>query len=158
MNIASPRLKVDMRWLIRRDHPEVIVIEKDLFEFPWTEELLIRCLRQRNCIGLIAEHDERIVGYTIYELHKTRIHILNFAVGRIWSRMGIGRQMAEKLISKISPTRMHHILAEVRETNREGQEFFSAVGFRAVTVLRDFYDNLPHEDAYVFRYDYKEKP
>ena len=32
------------------------------FEFPWSEEDFIRCLRQRNCIGMVAEHDEQVVG------------------------------------------------------------------------------------------------
>ena len=30
--------------------------------------------------SLFSEHAERVVGFMIYELHKTRLHILNFAV------------------------------------------------------------------------------
>ena len=71
---------VHIRWMIRRDMPEVLDIENRSFEFAWTEEDFIRCLRQRNCIGMVAEHDERVVGFMIYELHKNRLHILNFAV------------------------------------------------------------------------------
>ena len=76
-------LRVHIRWMIRRDMPEVLDIENDGFEFPWSEEDFIRCLRQRNCIGMVAEHDERVVGFMIYELHKTRLHVLNFAVGQV---------------------------------------------------------------------------
>ena len=74
------QLRVHIRWMIRRDMPEVLDIERAAFEFPWFEEEFIRCLRQRNCIGMVAEHAERVVGFMIYELHKTRLHILNFAV------------------------------------------------------------------------------
>ena len=73
-------VRVHIRWMIRRDMPEVLAIESENFEFPWLEEDFIRSLRQRNCIGMIAEHDDRVVGFMIYELHKTRIHVLNFAV------------------------------------------------------------------------------
>ena len=62
--------------MIRRDMPEVLDIEHASFEFPWSEEDFIRCLRQRNCIGMVAEHGERVVGFMIYELHKTKLHIL----------------------------------------------------------------------------------
>ena len=73
-------INVHIRWMIRRDMPEVLSIEKSSFEFPWSEEDFIRCLRQRNCIGMVAEYDERVVGFMIYELHKDQLHVLNFSV------------------------------------------------------------------------------
>ena len=85
-------IRVHIRWMIRRDMPEVLEIEERSFEFPWTEEDFIRCLRQRNCIGMVAEHDERVVGFMIYELHKTRLHLLNFCVHRDLRRRGVGTQ------------------------------------------------------------------
>ena len=56
------QLRVHIRWMIRRDMAEVLEIERGAFEFPWFEEEFIRCLRQRNCIGMVAEHAERGVG------------------------------------------------------------------------------------------------
>ena len=73
-------LRVQIRWMIRRDMPEVLKAEREGFEFPWSEEDFIRCLRQRNCIGMVAENADRVIGFMIYELHKTRLHLLNFAV------------------------------------------------------------------------------
>ena len=101
-------------------HAEVLEIERRRFEFPWFEEEFIRCLRQRNCIGMVAEHAERVVGFMIYELHKTRLHILNFAVAADVRRRGVGRQMIEKLIGKLSSQRRTRITLEVRETNLAG--------------------------------------
>ena len=98
----SQALKVHIRWMIRRDMPEVLAIENDSFEFPWCEDDFLRCLRQRNCIGMVAEHDDRVVGFMIYELHKARLHILNFAVGTRFRRLGVGTQMIEKLVGKLS--------------------------------------------------------
>src|SRR6188474_3566621 len=86
---------VHIRWMIRRDMPEVLTIEEQAFEFPWSEEDFIRCLRQRNCIGMVAEHNERVVGFMIYELHKNRLHILNFAVQEEFRRRGVGTQMIQ---------------------------------------------------------------
>ncbi len=147
-------LRVHIRWMIRRDMLEILEIEKHAFEFPWCEEDFIRCLRQRNCIGMVAERDEQIVGFMIYELHKTRLHILNFAVHPDYRRRSVGKQMVDKLIGKLSHQRRTRILLEVRETNLDAQLFFRNCGFRAISVLRDFYEDTI-EDAYLMENRYQ---
>ncbi len=150
---GTKELCVHIRWMIRRDMPEVLGIETGCFEFPWCEDDFIRCLRQRNCIGMVAEYDERVVGFMIYELHKNRLHILNFAVHPNFRRRGIARSMVRKLIGKLSQQRRNRILLEIRETNLDAQLFFREAGFRAISVLRDFYEDTT-EDAYLMQYRY----
>lgn len=145
---------VHIRWMIRRDMPSVLAIEQNCFEFAWTEKDFIRCLRQRNCIGMVAEKDDEIVGFMIYELHKNRLHILNFAVHHNHRRQGVGNSMCSKLFGKLSHERRNRIMLEVRETNLEAQLFFKNLGFRAISVLRDFYDDTV-EDAYLMQFRYQ---
>jgi ribosomal-protein-alanine N-acetyltransferase len=140
--------------MIRRDMMEVLEIENQSFEFPWSEDDFIRCLRQRNCIGMVAEHDERVAGFMIYELHRNRLHILNFSVAAEFRRKGVGQQMVEKLIGKLSSQRRSRIMLEVRETNLAAQLFFRNLGFRAISVLRDFYVDTT-EDAYLMQYRFR---
>lgn len=151
---GKPEICVHIRWMIRRDMAEVLEIETRSFEFPWSEQDFIHCLRQRNCIGMVAEHDEQVVGFMVYELHKDQLHVLNFAVHPDFRRRGVGKQMVGKLISKLSHQRRNRILLEVRETNLPAQLFFRTMGFRAVSVLRDFYEDTT-EDAYLMRYRYQ---
>ena len=147
-------ISVHIRWMIRRDMPEVLDIEKSSFEFPWSEEDFIRCLRQRNCIGMVAEYDERVVGFMIYELHKNQLHVLNFSVRPDARRRGVGQQMINKLVGKLSQQRRNRIVLEIRETNLAAQLFFRNSDFMAMSVLRDYYDDTT-EDAYVMQYRYK---
>lgn len=144
-------LRVHIRWMIRRDMPEVLHIEQESYDYPWCEEDFLRCLRQRNCIGMVAELSEKVVGFMIYELHKAKLHILNFAVHPEFRRQGIGSQMVQKLVSKLSSHRRTRITLEVRETNLGPQLFYKDVGFRAVRVLRGFYEDTG-EDAYLMQY------
>src|SRR5436305_6169963 len=145
------QVRVHIRWMIRRDMPEVLQTEQESFEFSWTEEDFLRCLRQRNCIGMVAEQGERVVGFMIYELHKSKLHILNFAVHPQFRRGAVGAQMVAKLISKLSSHRRTRITLEVRETNLSAQLFFRSQGFKGVRVLRAFYEDSG-EDAYLMQY------
>lgn len=155
----KPRLTTDekpprpspIRWMIRRDMAEVLEIERQSFEFPWLEEDFIQCLRQRNCIAMVYEQGEKILGFMIYELHKTRLHIPNFAVAPEFRHQGVGRAMVDKLVSKLSEQRRVAIVCEIRERNLAAQHFFAACGFKAVNVLRNYYEDSD-EDAYLFRF------
>ena len=149
--ISQNGLGIHVRWMIRRDMHEVIAIEREAFEFPWSEEDFTRCLRQRNCIGMVAELADSVVAFMIYELHRSRLHMLNFAVLRSHRRLGIGTQMMEKLVGKLTPDRRGRIALEVRETNLPAQLIFRSLGFRATTVLKDFYQDST-EDAYLMQY------
>jgi [ribosomal protein S18]-alanine N-acetyltransferase len=140
-----------VRFLIRRDHPEVLAIERASFDYPLDEDGLIRVLRQRNCIGMVAEYGEQVVGFMIYELHKDRLDMLDFAVHPEFRRQGIGRQMVAKLVDKLSGHRRTWIALSVRESNLAGQLFFRAEGFRATEVIRGHYPDTG-EDAYAMEY------
>lgn len=150
---SSQELQAHIRWMIRRDMSDVLAIENASFEFPWCEDDFLRALQQRNCIGMVAEHEGRIIGFMVYELHKTQIHVLNFAVAPEFRRHAVGSQMLAKLSGKLSGQRRTRIVLEVRETNLAAQLFFRYAGFRAISVLRDFYEDTP-EDAYIMEYWY----
>jgi ribosomal-protein-alanine N-acetyltransferase len=149
---TSPaQTRVHIRWMIRRDMPEVLAIEHASFEYPWCEEEFLRVLRQRNCIGMVAEHGERIVGFMIYELHRNKIHVLDFATHSDFRRRGVGRQMVAKLVGKLSSQRRNRIALSVRETNLGAQLFYRVLGFRAMEVVREHYPDTG-EDAYLMHY------
>jgi ribosomal-protein-alanine N-acetyltransferase len=155
--VPTPKapVRVHIRWMIRRDMPEVLAIEHSSFEFPWCEEEFLRVLRQRNCIGMVAEYGERVVGFMIYELHKTKLQVLNFAVHHEFRRQGVGNQMVAKLVGKLSNHRRTRICLHVRESCLNAQLFFRVQGFRATEVVREHYEDTG-EDAYLMQYIFDE--
>ncbi|MCE9563974.1 MAG: ribosomal protein S18-alanine N-acetyltransferase [Planctomycetes bacterium] len=138
---------IHIRWMIRRDMPEVMRAERASFEYSWTEDDFLRCLRQRNCIGMVVEQGDRIGGFMIYELHKTRLHLLNFAVHPSVRRTGLGKLMVGKLVYKMTSHRRQKITLAVRERNLAAQMFFRAHGFQATRMLQNYYEDSG-EDAY----------
>jgi len=152
---AKAQVRVHIRWMIRRDMPEVLAIEHASFEYPWCEEEFLRVLRQRNCIGMVAEYGERVVGFMIYELHKAKLQVLNFAVAPEFRRQGVGRQMMVKLVGKLSSHRRTRIVLHVRETALFAQMFYKVQGFRATEIAREYYEDTG-EDAYLMQYLFDE--
>jgi len=144
-------MRVHVRWMVRRDLSEVVAIERACFEFPWGEEDFLDCLRQRNCIGMVAEHEKCIVGFMIYEVPKNRIHLMNIATAPAHRHRGVARQMVRKLIGKLVNQKRSRISLKVRETNLSALLFFRSIGFRATNILRNFYEEMS-EDAYLMQY------
>jgi len=150
MDLSQQRMKVRIKWMVRRDMPEVLAIEAESFDFPWLKEDFIYHLRKRNIIGMVAkcfDEDEKVVGFMIYMLQKRKIELLNFGVARKWRRLSIGTQMVEMLKKKLSVERRSSILLRVQERNLGAQLFFRSMGFRALSVERRYWDT--DVDAYL---------
>ena len=144
-------IRANVRWMIRRDMVQVLEIERESFDFPWTEEDFIRCLRGRDCIGMVAEHKKQVLGFMIYELHRTRIELSSVAVADDMRRRSIGSRLIGKLTAKLDRKRRRRISTVVRETNLQAQLFFRERGFIATDIIRDFYDETS-EDAFLMEY------
>jgi len=145
--ILSPQT-VSMRWMLRRDLPEVMAIEAESFGYPWTEAELLQILQQRNCLGLVAEIGRRVAGFVVYEMAADHIYIHNLAVAMSRRGQGAGTALIGETIKKLGARR--RIVACASEYNLEAQLFFRAVGFRATEILRNYYDG--RYDAYQFTY------
>ncbi|MFM7319105.1 MAG: GNAT family N-acetyltransferase [Isosphaeraceae bacterium] len=151
----NAQLQVHIRWMIRRDMADVMAIESAQKSFPWSEDEFLKALRRRNCIGMVAEADDRVVGYIIYELNKYKLSIVNFAVHPDFQRRGVASQMAAKLIGKLSNQRRTKILTTVRETNLDVQLFLRSIGFKAIEIIRELFDDTG-EDGYIMVYSHDE--
>jgi [ribosomal protein S18]-alanine N-acetyltransferase len=143
-------LRVHIRWQIRRDLPECLAIEAHS-PSPWTEDVFLAHLRQRNIIGMVAEYGDRVVGHMMYALQSDRLDLLSFGVHPDYRRRGVGEQMVFKLVGKLSSHRRTHIDAAVRESNTPMHLFLRACDFWCHRIARGFYLDTD-ESAYLFRY------
>lgn len=154
---TATRTKVYIRWMIRRDMPEVLTIENESFAFPWDEDKFLTNLRARNVIGMVAEHGERVIGFMVYSLDRESIAILDLAVDPSFRRQRVGSQLIEKLVGKLSRQRRHVLTMTVRESCLGGQLFLKSQVLLATRVIRECFHDTD-EDGYVMQFDinYKE--
>jgi [ribosomal protein S18]-alanine N-acetyltransferase len=144
--------KLLIRWVIGRDFPEILGIENESFEFPWCEQDFRRLLRRRNYVGVVAETNDHIAGYMLYEHNKGCIDLLNLAVDPKFRRACVGTELIAKLIAKLSHSRHPVLAVSVRDSNLSAHLFFRSLGFRCVQVRHHYYQNTA-DDAYDFVYD-----
>lgn len=153
-------MEVHIRWMIKADMPEVVEMERNNAFSPWYEEFvdmvdptvflerrILKYLRQRNCIGMVALYKNTVVGFMIYELTNNKLHLTTLTVGESYKQRYIGTKMIGKLLSKLSNQRRSKLIVDIRETNTIAIRFLSTLGFKAVGVERDYYG---FEDAYTF--------
>jgi len=150
-----------VRWMIRRDMPEVIQIEKNLFSFvdpdfqvpqigklAWSEDNFLRNLRERNVIGMVAEQKDLVVGYMVYELHKQKITILKIEGDSNKNVTEIIKNMLSKLYDKMSQGRREKIQIIVPEKHLARQLLLKEEGFHAKRVVRGHFDE-DNQDGYL---------
>jgi ribosomal protein S18 acetylase RimI-like enzyme len=143
-----------VRWMIRRDTREVLDIDAERYGADAiNEKELVYLLQQRNAIGMVIEDEDsdEIVGYMIYMLEKTSIRLERIAVK--YDREGIGRQLIDRLKTKVNnEAKRIRLVWVVPENNLGAQLFARSMGFRCNRVSReafeDFYGNPV--DGYAF--------
>lgn len=133
MNDDTPHV----RWMVRRDMPDVLRIDGQCYRPAWTENDLKITLQQKNVIGMVVELNGRIVGYMVYELHSQRLNVMRLAVDREFRRRDVGTAMIRKLVDKLTSVRRSHITLKVSANNLAAHLFLKALGFVAVAVIDD---------------------
>ena len=142
--------KISVRWMTRRDMSDVLKIEKkNNGNLGWEENDFLHALKQRNCVGLVATVEEQVAGFFIYYSEKKYFEIANFSVKQKHVLLGIGEVFINRLKMKLATQRKKSLVVNVRETNLYTQLFLRDLGFKAVKVVRNYYDT---EDAYRFIY------
>ena len=150
MNVIE--METHIRWMIRSDLDCVVAIEKDVFDHHWSREEFLIALRQSNCAAMVAERNGEVVGYMVYELHRDRIELINFAVRPRSQRLGVGAALIERLKSKLDPQKRSKIVCELRERNLDGQLFFRQAGFICVSILHGWY--AVEEESVAYRMEF----
>lgn len=139
MTEAKKRLNVHIRWMLLRDMPEALRIEQESFDHPWSSEEFDDTIRQKSVVGMVAEHNDRVVGFFVYYLGREVIDVIDLAVSAEYRGRGVGTAMIDKLKGKLRDKRKK-LVAFVSERNLGAQLFFRSQGFIATKICPEFYE------------------
>lgn len=155
--IQPPRagLRINRRWVVYRDFPEVLDIDAATnlpTSQPLTEEMLLDTCRSRDMVCKIWElltPPRPIIAYSIHRLHRDHTELLRMAVAPQFQGLGVGRMIIEHMKTNAAERRKY-LIADVSEYNTPAQLFLRAHGFRARFVVRNYI--AEGHDAYEFHY------
>ena len=125
-------------------------IERDIYEFPWTDGNFADSLAA-GYDGWLFCHDRDMVGYAIVMWAPDEVHLLNLTVAAPHQQRGYGRQMLHWLVSNTASRGAARIMLEVRPSNLIAQRLYLSSGFQQIGLRKRYYPAAAgkREDALV---------
>ena len=135
------------------DLPEVMEIEEQSYEFPWTLGIFSDCLDNQYA-AVVYLQNNRIVGYSVSQYIVDECHLLNLCVRQEARGQGLGEKMINYLTNQARQKDMGSIFLEVRVSNTPAIHLYDKLGFNEIGLRRDYYpDSNGREDALVLAYE-----
>ncbi|MBM7646585.1 ribosomal-protein-alanine N-acetyltransferase [Scopulibacillus daqui] len=140
---------ISYRFMTIEDIDQVLQVEERCFSNPWKKEAFENeLLNNRFAAYLIAEDEDKIVGYCGVWVIIDEAHITNIAVLPDYRRQKIGEGLLRKTIHYATLRKARKMSLEVRVSNKAAQNLYHKLGFRDGGIRKSYYtDN--HEDALV---------
>ena len=119
-----------------KDFPQVLDIEGESFNRPWSVDKFVDFISQPNTSATITTVGGQVVGYMllerIHEVGGDRLHIAHIAVSKAHRGKGIGSTMVNSLEGNT-------VTLNMRRSNTKAQRLYYELGFRIVRTLPQHY-------------------
>ena len=140
--------RVSFRSMVPADLDEVMAIERTSFRHPWSsnfflEELQVACAR-----SVLAQLNDKIVGYVLFWLLPETVDIHNIAVHTGFRRQRIGQALLRQVFEQARSRHLSRVTLEVRISNIAAQKLYESVGFVSQGLRKGYYSD-DGEDAMI---------
>jgi ribosomal-protein-alanine N-acetyltransferase len=126
----------------------VIELERESFSKPWTRDMYVAELSNRDVSSLYLAKDaaRQPIGFCCFWRIVDELHINNLAVTPQMRRRGLGTALLLRALDEGYLLGARRALLEVRQSNVAARRLYEALGFRPNGVRREYYTQ-PVEDA-----------
>lgn len=135
-----------IREMTFEDLDQVMIIERENFSVPWTEEGFFTYLLRMDALFLVAEEADQVLGYCGVIMAADEGDITNVSVRKDCQGRGIGSALVTELIQRTGQAGINTLFLEVRAGNRTARSLYEKMGFEHMGIRKDYYTN-PTEDA-----------
>jgi ribosomal-protein-alanine N-acetyltransferase len=128
----------------------VLAVEEASFTNPWTREMYVAELENRNVsyCYLAKDVDGRVLGFCSYWRVLDELHINNLAVLPQARQAGIGSALLKFVLNEGAALGARRATLEVRRSNELARLLYERFGFTVAGVRRAYYTK-PVEDALI---------
>ena len=144
------QLSLNFQAMRLQDVAQVMIVEQEVYEFPWTERIFSDCIRV-GYLCWLAFLDQLVVGHAVISITTGESHMLNLSIAKKYQRRGFGRQFVEFLVQQAGEHNAETMLLEVRPSNLAAINCYSAAGFNEIGSRKGYYPAPDgREDALLF--------
>lgn len=130
----------------------ILEIERDCFAIPWSRRAFEEELDNKLAIYVVAEEDNKVIGYGGMWHVVTEGHITNIAVHRDYRRRGVGDAVVKALIEIAQEKEMIGLTLEVRKNNTAAQSLYKKNGFRLEGIRPEYYEDNKDDALIMWKY------
>jgi ribosomal-protein-alanine N-acetyltransferase len=137
---------VKIRKATSKDLVSIQKMEGRIFNNPWSNKSIRNELkRDRNSLNLVAEMDQKIIGYFFAHLLDNEIHILNIAIDVTYQHQGYGKQFFKEILENY--LQYGDVYLEVKQSNFPAINLYLNFGFEEIDIREAYYAD--GEDAVI---------
>lgn len=137
------------------DVDEVYKVEEDCFIDPWSKDSIRKELKNDLARYLVAEIDDKIVGYVGVWFVVDEGHITNVAVHSDYRGKKIGDRLVKEMVELCKENNLVAMTLEVRTSNTVAQNLYRKYGFKMGGIRKEYYSDNK-EDAIIMWNQLKE--
>ena len=120
---------IQIREMQVRDTNAVAEIERQIFSQPWSRQGFLDAVNLGNTVFLVAEENNRIIGYIGMYLAMDEGEITNVAVAPVERCHGVGGMLLTELLKIAENKGVARIVLEVRASNDSAIRMYERNGF-----------------------------
>lgn len=142
---------VVIRTMQSSDIDRIILIEREIFLFPWSPVNFADSLKSDYYCQVLTQA-ETILGYGIMMMSPEEAHILTLGIAAQSQKKGFGKKMLQHLIAHARTEKAKSVFLDVRESNHGAAQLYIRMGFRQIATRKGYYPAMcGREDALVMQ-------
>lgn len=135
-----------------KDIKGIELLEIECFSSPWSYESLKKDICENNlALYLVAEVENKVVGYIgIWDIVDEG-HITNVAVSKAYRRRHIGAALIKTMIEVTEEAGILSHTLEVRKSNEAAKNLYKQFGFQEIAVRPGYYEDNGEDAILMWR-------
>lgn len=114
-----------------------------------SKNILKEDIKNKNYNYLVAKsNDGKIIGYIGISYVLDSADIISIVVHKDYTKKGIATLLLQEIFTFAKENNIQKIMLEVRSSNLPAQKLYEKLGFKQITIRKNYYDNT--EDALIY--------
>lgn len=141
-------MEVNLNIMSKKDINDVLEVSSLSLKETWSKESYKKELENPMAKYLVAEVDNKVIGFAGLWKICDEGHITNIAVHPNYRGNGIGSKLVESLINNSNSWYINSLTLEVRSSNIVAQNLYKKYGFEQEGIRKNYYSDNK-EDAII---------